>query len=73
MRLSEFHRAVRDEFGEVNGVILTRDLWLSDFSATADDALDRGVSPAAVWEALCNEMRVPHARRYGRGLLEPRD
>lgn len=33
---------------------------------TANDALEVGVDPKAVWRAVCDEMDVPHDRRLGR-------
>lgn len=71
MRLSEFRRAVLEEFGEVNGAALTRELWLTDFSSTADEAIAAGVSPREVWLVLCREMDVPLTSRHGRGLIDP--
>lgn len=72
MRVSEFRRAVTDEFGDVNGPVLTRDLWLAEFASTADEALNSGAEPRAVWHALCREMDVPLTKRHGRGLLDPK-
>lgn len=71
MRVSEFRRAVNDEFGAVHGPVLTRDLWLPQFAGTADDALLSGAPPREVWLALCREMDVPLAHRHGRGLIDP--
>lgn len=71
MRLSEFRRATVHEFGSVNAVIFSRDVWLTECGGTADDALRAGVDPATVWWALCEAMDVPLARRHGRGLLDP--
>lgn len=73
MRVSEFRRAVAEEFGEVHGAVLTRDLWLSSYSSTAEDALRAGAQPREVWLALCREMDVPLQKRHGRGLLDPND
>ena len=72
MRLSEFQRAMAEEFGEVYAGVLMRDHWLAEFEGTARDALERGVPARHVWEALCVEMQVPEQRRYGRGLRDPR-
>lgn len=71
MRLSEFRRAVAEEFGVAHGPVLMRDLWLSELGSTCDEALASGMRPAQVWAALCSEMDVPVARRHGRGLLDP--
>ncbi len=72
MRRSEFDRAVVDEFGAQSGHLLT-DLTLSGCGGlTAAQALRAGTPPRDVWLALCEEMDVPAARRYGVGRLEPR-
>jgi len=73
VRLSEFHRAVREEFGDVHGPVLLQELWLTPFASTADEAIRGGVTPRDIWEALCDEMNVPPARRHGRGLRDPVD
>lgn len=72
MRRSEFDRAVEDEFGGRSTAILT-DLVLSQVGGrTASEAISAGVPPRDVWLALCEELDVPEARRYGVGRLEPR-
>ncbi|TFB55693.1 DUF3046 domain-containing protein [Cryobacterium sp. TMT1-62] len=68
MRLSEFRQALSDEFGEGYGRVLTRDLILTPFGCTADQALAGGASARDVWLALCAETDVPKARWYGAGL-----
>lgn len=72
MRLSEFDRAVREEFGS-RALSMVSDLSLSAVQfRTAREALDDGEPPRAVWLALCAEAEVPDARRYGVGRLDPR-
>jgi hypothetical protein len=72
MRRSEFLRAVDGEFGG-QAPSLVSDLVLSALKGrTAEEALDAGVPPRDIWLALCTEMDVPEARRYGAGRLEPR-
>lgn len=73
MRLSEFQRAMAEEFGDAYAGVLMRDHWLTALGGTAREALDRGVPAREVWSALCDEMQIPPERRYGRGLAEPRD
>jgi len=68
MRLSEFRQALKDEFGESYGRVLTRDLVLGPLGTTADQALAGGVPARDVWLALCAETDVPPARRHGAGL-----
>lgn len=67
MRLSEFRQALKDEFGEAYGRVLTRDLILTAFGRTADQALAVGAPARDVWLALCAETDVPESRRYGAG------
>jgi hypothetical protein len=76
VRLSEFWRAVADEFGEVYGRALVRDLVLSSLEngsalgdVTAERAIAAGVPVREVWLALCADMDVPQQRRYGVGQL----
>ncbi len=73
MRRSELQRAMVEEFGDAYAGVLMRDHWLAEFNGTAQEALDRGVTARAVWQAVCVEMQVPEVRRYGRGLREPRE
>ena len=61
-----------DEFGDVQGRALVRDLVLGSLDGlTAQDALDRGVAAKTVWAALCEAMDVPSSRRHGVGLAHP--
>jgi hypothetical protein len=68
MRLSEFRQALKDEFGESYGRVLTTDLVLGSLGRTADQALASGVPAREVWVALCEETDVPAERRHGAGL-----
>ncbi|MBP1327547.1 hypothetical protein JOF28_002779 [Leucobacter exalbidus] len=72
MRISEFHRACAAEFGEDYAAVLLRDHWLRDLGGTAQECLDTGVEPRAVWAALCDELDVPMSHRHGRGLRDVR-
>lgn len=73
MRLSEFRRAVSDEFGSGYGQVLLHDLVLADLgSRTAETALADGVPAREVWIALCGATDVPESRRHGAGRPEPR-
>ncbi len=73
MRLSEFQRAAREQFGDVYSGVIIRDHWLASMNGTAQDALNRGESARDVWFALCEDLQVPPAERYGRGLIDPRE
>jgi hypothetical protein len=69
---SEFLIAVRDEFGEVQGRALMRDLVLGSLEGlTAQAALDQGIPAKTVWQALCEAMDVPVARQHGVGIAQP--
>jgi len=73
MRLSEFWRAVGDEFGDAYGRVLTHDLVLGSVGGrTAEQALKAGVPARAVWLALCEANDVPDSRRFGVGQREPK-
>ncbi|HEU5222841.1 MAG TPA: DUF3046 domain-containing protein [Candidatus Lumbricidophila sp.] len=72
MKLQEFERAVRDEFGAGYGAVVRRDLVLPDFGGTADEALGRGIPARDVWLALCQATDVPPARWYGAGRPAPK-
>ncbi|MBP2436151.1 DUF3046 domain-containing protein [Microbacterium amylolyticum] len=71
MRRSEFLRAVDDHFGARANWILD-DLVLPGIGQTATDALNAGVPPRSIWQALCEENDLPESARYGAGLREPR-
>jgi len=69
---SEFFLAVDDEFGELQGRSLVRDLVIDELgNRSAREALDAGVAPKTVWFALCAAMQVPAERWHGAGLARP--
>ncbi|MFF1634782.1 DUF3046 domain-containing protein [Leifsonia sp. NPDC058248] len=73
MKLSEFQRAIVDEFGSQYGRALTSDLVLGEVGGrTAQQALDAGVPPREVWLALCRETGVPQSHWYGAGKPAPK-
>lgn len=73
MRVSEFHRAVADEFGAAYGASVVKDVVIGALGdRTAKEALDAGVDAREVWLALCDAMDVPAERRYGVGRLDPK-
>lgn len=73
MKLSEFQRAVADEFGMQYGRTLTADLVLGELGGrTADQAIDAGIPPREVWLALCRETGVPQSHWYGAGKPAPK-
>ncbi len=72
MRLSEFDRAVADEFGEAQGRVLVSQLVVAELAGrTATAALDAGVPAGEVWLALCRANEVPRDRWHGRGRPVP--
>jgi len=73
MKLTEFRRAVVQEFGEGFGTVLTRDTVLTELgNRTADEALRSGVPAREVWLALCRVQDVPPERWHGAGLPAPK-
>lgn len=73
MKLSEFQRAVSDEFGSSYGQALLTDLVLADLgNRTANDAIAAGIPPREVWIALCKETGVPPSHWYGAGKPAPK-
>ncbi|MDN4615706.1 DUF3046 domain-containing protein [Leifsonia sp. F6_8S_P_1B] len=73
MKLSEFQRAIADEFGSGYGQTLLSDLVLGELGGrTGQQALDAGVPPRDVWLALCRETGVPQSRWYGAGIPAPK-
>jgi len=73
MRLSEFRRAVDDEFGSGYGAVLTTDLVIAALGdRTAEEALKAGRTPKEVWMALCKVADVPVSHRHGAGRPDPK-
>ena len=73
MRLSEFWRAVSDEFGEAYGRVVVSDLVIRELGdRSAADALARGIPAREVWLSLCKAADVPESRWYGVGLPPPK-
>ncbi|UNX55940.1 DUF3046 domain-containing protein [Georgenia sp. TF02-10] len=73
MKHSEFWRVVEETFGPGYGRSLAEDLVLPGVggrSATA--ALDAGVPPRQVWDALCDEMDLDEQVRW-RYRQDPKD
>ena len=71
MKLSEFTRAVEDEFGAFGRVLLRDTVVLELGSRTANEALAAGVPARDVWLALCRVQEVPRERWYGAGRPTP--
>lgn len=72
MRLSEFRRAVAEEFGEAYGHALVRDLVLDELGdLTAEQAIAAGMRVREIWLALCRANDVPESHWHGAGLHKP--
>lgn len=66
MRYREFWQLVDEVFGADYGRVLAADHALTDLdSRTAAQAIDDGEEPRVVWHALCNQLAVPEADRWG--------
>lgn len=66
MRYREFWQLVDEVLGSAHGRALVHELVLAPLDGrTAEQALDDGVEPRDVWHALCDELDVPDARRWG--------
>jgi hypothetical protein len=69
MRSSDFWRLMDDEFGERYSRTLARDLVVDQLGdRTAAEALDAGLDPKAVWEAVCRAQDVPRERWLGQDV-----
>lgn len=56
-----------DEFGPAYASTLARDHVLGALGgATAQQAIEAGEPPRAVWAALCDDFDVPESRRLGK-------
>lgn len=66
VRLSRFWELMAEEFGAAYAHTLAAGQSLTVFDGrTPAQALEDGVAPREVWEALCDQMDVPPARRLG--------
>jgi len=72
VKLSEFDRAVDDEFGAFGQVLLRDQVLVALGNRTAREALDAGAPAREVWLALCAAQEVPRERWHGAGLPDPR-
>ncbi len=71
VKLSEFERAVEDEFGAM-GRVLRRDTVVVELgNRTPDEALAAGFPARDVWLAMCLAQEVPRERWYGAGRPKP--
>ncbi|WP_423299808.1 DUF3046 domain-containing protein [Glutamicibacter nicotianae] len=66
MKISDFWRNMENEFGPRYSRVLADSMALTELgSLTAAQALDRGIKPKQIWEALCRVQDVPAERWLG--------
>ena len=64
MRVSEFWECMDTAFGS-RGRSLAADLVLVELrSRTAVEALEAGIEPRQIWDAMCTEMELPDRYRH---------
>jgi len=71
LKISEFARAVDDEFGAFGRVLLRDTVIVELDNRTPEQALAAGVPARDVWIALCDVEEVPRDRRHGAGRPDP--
>ncbi|HEY4153224.1 MAG TPA: DUF3046 domain-containing protein [Pseudolysinimonas sp.] len=71
MKLSEFDRAIADEFGAFGRVLRRDSVIVALGNRTPDEALAAGVAAREVWLALCAAQEVPPERWHGAGRPKP--
>ncbi|WP_194949470.1 DUF3046 domain-containing protein [Actinomyces trachealis] len=64
MKHSEFWRALEEVYGAGLGRSHAQDLVLAEIGCTAEQALEQGVPPRRVWNALCDETDATEAQRW---------
>lgn len=73
MKHSEFWQVLEETFGAGYGRSVAEDLVLSAVGGrTAARALQDGVAPRVVWDAVCDEMDLDEATRW-RHRIDPRE
>jgi hypothetical protein len=66
VRYREFWQLVDEVFGSAHGRSLVREYVLPRLGGlTAEQAMEQGVEPRDIWHALCDELDVPDAQRWG--------
>jgi hypothetical protein len=71
VKLSEFQRAVADEFGDFGRVLVKDTVIVELGNRTANEAIAGGVPARDVWLALCRVQEVPPERWHGAGRPTP--
>ncbi|APT92364.1 hypothetical protein CPHO_05040 [Corynebacterium phocae] len=70
MRLTEYQRLIRDEFGTQKAGWVSHSHVVSRLGDTPDNLIERGVDPGKVWEGLCDDFEVPQVRRLGNDVQD---
>ena len=66
VRLSDFQTLMADEFGAAYAAVLLRDLALIELGdMTGQKALEAGIDPKEIWQAICKAQNVPNDRWHG--------
>jgi hypothetical protein len=66
VRLTEFRRLMRAQFGDLRAPSVAQDHVFSDLGGrTVDQALEEGEDPKRVWVAVCDAFEVPVRLRHG--------
>ena len=74
MRLADVWRLMDEEFGRPRARLLADHHVFPELNGqTAQEALESGREPKAVWEAVCDAMDVPAGRRLGKDRPLRRD
>jgi hypothetical protein len=64
MRITVFRRMMNDEFGEMRAATISADhMFAALGGVTVDGAIEQGVDPRVIWQAVCHEFDVPESRR----------
>ncbi|MFK0083458.1 DUF3046 domain-containing protein [Glutamicibacter sp. NPDC090743] len=73
MKISDFWRNMENEFGARYSHVLADSMALTELgSLTAAQALDKGIKPKRIWEALCKAQDIPAERWLGVDI-EPKE
>jgi hypothetical protein len=64
VRVTYFRELMEGEFGAVRAASLSRDHVFAQLGGrTVEEALEAGIDPREVWQAVCEVYDVPAARR----------
>jgi Protein of unknown function (DUF3046) len=64
MRITVFRKLMDDEFGELRAAAISADhIFAALGGRTIDKAVDVGIEPKQIWQAVCDEFDIPESRR----------